>query len=146
VAFGDFVDKLGPTLASGIILALLVGTTSTTLAWRDHAASSTVRFSNYDAELAKLRSDLDGFRAPGGRFTKHDGDRLQEQLNDHEKRLREQETRPPRLSPALVDAVDDIKELRDRALICGEALRQLRENQEQLCQRLQGCKIWNEKR
>jgi hypothetical protein len=138
-SLGDFLDKLGPSLATGILLGVLTGTATTLMAWRDHTAASAVRFSGYDTELARLRSDFDEFRKPGGRFTKSDGDSHKAILDDHERRLRDQETRPPRLNPALTDAVDDIKELRDKATLCGEALRHLREDQERLCQRMQGC-------
>lgn len=138
-SLGDFLDKLGPTLTTGILLGVLTGTATTLMAWRDHTAASAVRFSGYDAELARLRADLDEFRKPGGRFTRRDGDEHRLILDDHERRLREQETRPPRLNPALVDAVGDIQELRDKVIVCTEALRHTHDEQERLCQRMQGC-------
>jgi hypothetical protein len=98
-----------------------------------------VRFGHYDADIAKLRSDLESFRAPGGRFTVHDGARLQGQLDDHERRLREQETRPPRLSPALTGAVEDIAELKEKCLINAEAIKHILGEQERLCARLRQC-------
>jgi hypothetical protein len=98
-----------------------------------------VRFGHYDADIAKLRSDLESFRAPGGRFTVHDGARLQGQLDDHERRLREQETRPPRLSPALTGAVEDIAELKEKCLINAEAIKHILTEQERLCARLRQC-------
>jgi hypothetical protein len=139
VALGDFLDRLGPTLASGILLAILTAATTAIVVGRDHVAASNVRLGNHDAEIARLRADLESFRAPGGRFTVHDGARLQGQLDDHERRIREQETRPPRLSPALTGAVDDIAELKEKCTICGEAIKHITSEQDRLCQRLRQC-------
>jgi hypothetical protein len=139
VALGDFLDRLGPTLATGIILALLGGAATVVVAWRDFASASTVRLGALDTEFARLRADLESFRAPGGRFTVHDGARLQGQLDDHERRLREQETRPPRLNPALNDVLGDVQELKEKCLINTEAIKHILTEQERLCARLRQC-------
>jgi chromosome segregation ATPase len=146
VALGDFLDRLGPTLASGILLAILTAATTAIVVGRDHVAASNVRLGNHDAEIARLRADLESFRAPGGRFTVHDGARLQGQLDDHERRLREQETRPPRLSQALTVAVEDVQELKEKCLINAEAVKHLSSEQERLCQRLRQCDAPAERR
>ena len=139
MALGDFLDRLGPTLATGIILALLGGAATVVVAWRDFASASTVRLSALDAEFARLRADFESFRAPGGRFTKHDGDRHQAQLDDHERRLREQETRPPRLNSALNDMLGDVQELKEKCLINAEAIKHILTEQDRLCARLRQC-------
>ena len=112
------LDKAGPSLASGIILALLGAAATSALAWRDLSSASTVRFEYVIAELGKVRAELESFRAPGGRFTAADGAR-------HDERLRQ---------------------LEQFAKLCGEAKVKLdmevgyvKEQQEQLCSRLQGC-------
>jgi hypothetical protein len=139
VALGDFLDRLGPTLAAGIILALLGGAATVVVAWRDFTAASTVRLGALDAEFSRLRADFESFRAPGGRFTRSDGDRHQAILEDHERRLREQEIRPPRLSPALNDVASDVQELKERCLINTETIKHILGEQERLCQRLRQC-------
>ena len=112
------LDKAGPSLASGIILALLGAAATSAMAWRDLSSSSAVRFEYVVTELGKVRAELDSFRAPGGRFTAADGAR-------HDERLRQ---------------------LEQFAKLCGEAkvkldteLGHMKEQQEQLCSRLQGC-------
>ena len=76
MGIASVLDKAGPALATGIVLALLTGAASAVMAWRDLASASAVRFGNIATELERLRADLDGFRAPGGRFTAHDGQHL----------------------------------------------------------------------
>ena len=141
MALGDFLDRLGPTLATGIILALLGGAATVVVAWRDFTAASTVRLGILDAEFSKLRADFEEFRRPGGRFTRLDGDRHQAILEDHERRLREQETRPPRLNPALNDVLGDVQELKEKCLINAETIKHILNEQERLCARLRQCDV-----
>jgi hypothetical protein len=139
VGLGNFLDKLGPTLASGILLGILTAATTAVMVGRDHIAASDVRARNFDVELTRLRSDFEEFRKPGGRFTRADGDRHQAVLDDHERRLREQETRPPRLNPALSGVVQDVEELKERCLINMENIKHILSEQERLCARLRQC-------
>ena len=134
------LDKAGPALASGIILALLAAAGSSALAWRDLLSTSDMRFSQHTAELERLRSDFESFRAPGGRFTKHDGDRLQAEIFKLDERLRNQEMRPPRLNAALEDHEKDCQRIHDMTLRHEEQLKHIVQEQERLCQRLQACR------
>jgi septal ring factor EnvC (AmiA/AmiB activator) len=140
VGIAAVLDKAGPALATGIILALLTGAASVVVAWRDLSSASAVRFGYVTTELERLRADLESFRAPGGRFTSHDGDRHWQRMDEIDKRLREQEMRPPRLNPALdglqskvADLERAVDRLEDRAV-------QLKEEQQRLCDRLAACK------
>ncbi|MCO5762743.1 MAG: hypothetical protein NHG36_14715 [Chromatiaceae bacterium] len=141
------VDKAGPALVTGVLLAVLGGAASVVMAWRDLAGTSAVRFEYVAAELGRqrddisaVRRDLDSFRSPGDRFTAADGRRHQELLDGLEKRLREQEMRPPRLNPGLDAALKDIGELELRLGVLTEKLRHIEVEQERLCVRLQACK------
>ena len=134
------LDKAGPALASGIILGILGAAATSALAWRDLLSTSTVRFGSIDAEIQRLRTDLDSFRAPGDRFTKHDGERLQLELFKLDERLRVQEMRPPRLNPALEEHERECQHIHDMVLRHEEQLKHLVMEQERLCSRLQACR------
>ena len=141
------LDKAGPALASGIILAVLGGAASVVVAWRDLAGTSSVRFeyvatelSRHRDDIAQLRRDFESFRSPGERFTADDGRRHQGLLDGLEKRLREQEMRPPRLNPALDDLGRNVGEIENRLGVMQEKLRHMEAEQERLCQRLQACR------
>ena len=133
------LDKAGPALATGIVLALLTGAASVVVAWRDLASTSSVRFGYVTAELGQIRAELDSFRAPGGRFTKHDGDRLQEQINRLDDRVRLQEMRPPRLNNDLADVAKRLDAVERQTDVLEERQRHIIAEQERLCQRLQAC-------
>ena len=133
------LDKAGPSLASGIILAILAAAGSSALAWRDLLSTSNVRFGHVDAELERLRADFESFRAPGGRFTKHDGDRLQAELSRLDDRVRAQEMRPPRLNTALDEHERECKHIHDMVLRHEEQLKHIVTEQDRLCSRLQAC-------
>lgn len=140
MGIASVLDKAGPALATGIVLALLTGAASAVMAWRDLASASSVRFSHIATELDRLRSDLENFRAPGGRFTRHDGDRHWDRMDQLDARIREQENRPPRLNPALDKAMETMSEIEHRLTIAEQRLGHIHEEQERLCQRLQSCK------
>jgi predicted nucleic acid-binding Zn-ribbon protein len=125
----SFIDRLGPTLTSGLIIAFLSAASLGAVAIRDLVITTNVELSHLKGEYASLRTELDKFQAPGPRFTKDDGDRHQEQLNDHERRIREQETRPPRLNPA-------IEKLEDKVEF-------IQRQQSELCRRLKDCTGYN---
>jgi hypothetical protein len=140
VGIAAVLDKAGPALATGIVLALLTGAASVVVAWRDLSSASAVRFGYVTAELERLRTDLEGFRAPGGRFTAHDGDRHWQRMDELDRRLREQEMRPPRLNPALdgvAAKVNDLERVVDRL---EDRLAHIKAEQDRLCERLAACK------
>lgn len=139
MAIGDFFDKLGPPLATGLILALLTAAATALVAWRDHVSASTVQLAYLDDAVSQLRADFNSFRAPGGRFTRTDGDAHKAIIEDHERRLREQETRPPRLNPLLEKTQELVEELQTKVIVHGETLRHITVEQERLCQRIQAC-------
>ena len=137
------LDKAGPSLASGIVLAILAAAGSSALAWRDLLSTSDVRFSQHAAELERLRADFESFRAPGGRFTKHDGDRLQAEIFKLDDRIRAQEMRPPRLNTALEEHEKDCQHIHDMVLRHEEQIKHIGQEQERLCARLQACRSNN---
>jgi chaperonin cofactor prefoldin len=140
VGIAAVLDKAGPALATGIVLAILTGAASVVVAWRDLSSSSAVRFGYVTSELERLRADLEAFRSPGGRFTKHDGDRMQAELDKLADRLREQEMRPPRLNPALDGVAAKVADLERSVDRLEDRLQQIREEQQRLCDRLAACK------
>jgi uncharacterized coiled-coil protein SlyX len=99
-----------------------------------------VRFGHVTTELERLRADLEAFRSPGGRFTAHDGDRHWQRLEDLDKRLREQEMRPPRLNPALDGVTAKVADLERSVDRLEDRLQQIREEQQRFCDRLAACK------
>ena len=102
-----------------------------------------MRFGHITAELERLRGDLDSFRAPGDRFTKHDGERLQAELFKLDERIRAQEMRPPRLNMALEEHEKDCQHIHDMALRHEEQIKHIGQEQERLCARLQACRSNN---
>jgi predicted nuclease with TOPRIM domain len=123
----SFIDRLGPTLTSGLVVAFLSAASLGAVAVRDLVVTSNVDLAYVKSDIADLRSELEKFKSPGPRFTKDDGDRHQAKLDELEKRIREQETRPPRLNPTIEKLEDKI-----------EALSQ---KQAELCQRLKDCNL-----
>ena len=123
----SFFDRLGPTLASGLVVAFLSAASLGAVAIRDLVVTTNVELSYLKSDLIELREELSKFRAPGPRFTKDDGDRHQLQLNDHEKRLREQELRPPRLNPMIDKLSSKVEEIERK--------------QAELCSRLRDCNL-----
>ena len=134
------LDKAGPALATGILLAVLTAAASTVVAFRDLSAASAVRFGNIATELERLRGDLESFRAPGGRFTAHDGDRHWQRMDQLDARIREQENRGPRLTPALEKMEERVRTLEQRIAVLEGTMDHLEAEQERLCQRLQACR------
>jgi uncharacterized coiled-coil protein SlyX len=123
----SFIDRLGPTLTSGLLVAFLSAASLGAISIRDLVITTNVDNAYVKGELDRIRSDLNGFKAPGGRFTKEDGDRHQNKLDELERRIREQETRPPRLNPALEKLEEKVHAIEDK--------------QSELCQRLKDCNI-----
>lgn len=140
VGVADVLDKAGPGLATAIVMAILAGATTVTVGVHRHIAASDVWRSDFASQLAQLRSDLDGFRNPGARFTAADGERHWQRLDELDRRLRAEEVKPPRLTPAidgLANKVGDLERGIDRL---EERMATLREEQQRLCDRLQACK------
>ena len=133
------LDKAGPALATGIVLALLTGAASTVVAWRDLASASAVRFGHIATELERLRADLEAFRSPGGRFTAHDGDRHWQRMDSIEARIREQEMRPPRLNAALDEHEKECRAWRELVITHDQQIKHIVSEQDRLCNRLQAC-------
>jgi chromosome segregation ATPase len=123
----SFFDRLGPTLASGLTVAFLSAASLGAVAIRDLVVTTNVELSYLKGDITELREELSKFKLPGPRFTKDDGDRHQLQLDDHEKRLREQELRPPRANPALEKLTTKVEEIERR--------------QAELCSRIRDCNL-----
>ena len=139
MGIASVLDRAGPALATGIVLALLTGAASTVVAWRDLSSASAVRFSNITAELERLRADLEAFRSPGGRFTTHDGDRHWQRMDAIEARIREQEMRPPRLNTALDQHEKECQHIHDMVIRHEQQIKHIETEQDRLCARLQAC-------
>lgn len=121
----SFIDRLGPTLTSGLIVAFLSAASLGAVAVRDLVVTSNVELANVQGELNRIRDDFEAFKNPGGRFTKQDGDRHEQKLNDLDQRLRTQETRPPRLNP-------DLDKLENR-------VHTIELKQAEICERIKSC-------
>jgi septal ring factor EnvC (AmiA/AmiB activator) len=110
VGIATVLDKAGPALASGIVLALLAGATSSALAWRDLQSTSGVRWSWVTEQIANLRGEC--------------GERHAE-IAGLDARIREQETRPPRLNPGLANAETRLNTLEREVSVLAERIKAL---------------------
>ena len=140
MGIASVLDKAGPALATGIVMAILAGAASTYVAVRSHIDASDVWQSGVERAVSQLRSDLEAFRSPGGRFTTHDGERHWQRMDQLDERIRAQEQRPPRLNPALDDAMKEMREMESRVIVLEQSIRHIVVEQERLCQRLMACK------
>ena len=122
-----FIDRLGPTLTSGLIIAVLSATSLGAVAVRDLVITTNVDLAYLKGDITDIRSEFDKFKSPGPRFTKDDGDRHQSKLDELERRIREQETRPPRLNPDLEKLETKVDSIAQRQL--------------ELCQRIKDCNL-----
>lgn len=104
------LDKAGPALASGIILAVLAAATSAALAWRDLQSTSGVRWSWVTEQISDLRGECG---------------KRESQLADLERRIREQETRPPRLGSGLEAAIEHVHDNRRTLSVLEERVKSL---------------------
>ena len=68
-----FIDRLGPTLTSGLIIAVLSATSLGAVSVRDLVITTNVDIAYLKSELVAVRSELEKFKSPGGRFTAADG-------------------------------------------------------------------------
>ena len=120
-----FIDKLGPTLTSGLLVAALSAASLGAVALRDLVIVTNVDFANLKSEFARHRLEFEQFRTPGARFTADDGKRLQSEIDELEVRLRHQETRPPRVGTV-------VEKLEER--VHGIELKQA-----EICERIRNC-------
>jgi hypothetical protein len=68
-----FIDRLGPTLTSGLIIAVLSATSLGAVSIRDLVITTNVDIAYLKSELSTVRTELEKFKSPGGRFTATDG-------------------------------------------------------------------------
>ncbi|MEY2654683.1 MAG: hypothetical protein RLZZ524_1711 [Pseudomonadota bacterium] len=61
-------------------------------------------------------------------------------MDELDRRIREQEMRPPRLNPALDNLGKDVAECESRLSVIDERMRHIVTEQERLCARLQSCR------
>jgi hypothetical protein len=113
-----FLDKLGPTLASGLIIAFLSATSLGAVAIRDLVVASNVDIAYLKSSLADLRSELEKFKSPGGRFTAEDGAK-------HETRIEKLENFASKCQESKIRL--DIE------------VQNLKENAQEICGNIQGC-------
>jgi hypothetical protein len=72
-----FIDRLGPTLTSGLVVAFLSAASLGAVSIRDLVVTSDLDIAYIKSDIAILKSDLEKFKSPGGRFTSADGARLE---------------------------------------------------------------------
>lgn len=115
----SFFDRLGPMLSSGLVVtigsALVIGA----VAVRDLVVVASNDIEHLAADVARLRQDLDTFRAPGDRFTKHDGERLAGEIDE----LR-----------------NSLGTCRERIGVTERELETARRERDRLCDRVQACR------
>lgn len=120
-----FIDRLGPTLTSGLIIAALSAASLGAVALRDLVVTTNINLTNIKSEFDRHRDDFDKFKNVGGRFTADDGKRIQAEVDELENRIRHQETRPPRVG-------GEVEKLNDRIHVI-----ELR--QAEICERIRNC-------
>ena len=116
-----FIDRLGPTLTSGLIIAVLSATSLGAVAVRDLVIATNVDIAYLKSDLTNIKSELDKFKSPGGRFTAADGakhDTRIEKLEEFASRCQESKIR-------LDIELQNIKE--DQKEVCGNIQNCLRE-------------------
>lgn len=75
-----FFDRLGPTLTSGLIIAFLSATSLGAISIRDLVVTTDVDITYLKSDIESVKSELEKFKQPGGRFTAADGARHDERL------------------------------------------------------------------
>ena len=68
-----FVEKLGPTLTSALVITVGSGVVYGAVAIRDLVVVAINDVAHLTTELNRIRADLDSFRRPGDRHTKAEG-------------------------------------------------------------------------
>lgn len=69
----SFLDRLGPTLTSGLIIAFLSAASLGAVSIRDLVITTNVDLAYIKGELDRTTAELEKFKQPGGRFTAADG-------------------------------------------------------------------------
>ena len=116
-----FIDRLGPTLTSGLIIAVLSATSLGAVAVRDLVIATNVDIAYLKSDLTNVKSELEKFKSPGGRFTAADGakhDTRIEKLEEFASKCQESKIR-------LDIELQNIKE--DQKEVCGNIQNCLRE-------------------
>lgn len=103
----SFVDRLGPTLTSALVVAVLSATSLGAVSIRDLVITSNVDIAYLKSEYASLRSELEKFKSPGGRFTSEDGAK-------HENRLEKLEEFQASCSDTKANLSSKIDKLEDK--------------------------------
>ncbi len=93
----SFIDKLGPTLTSGLLVAALSAASLGAVAIRDLVISSNVDLANLKSEFARHRDEFERFKNPGARFTADDGKRIQAEIDELEIKTRNLELKQAEL-------------------------------------------------
>ncbi len=114
----SFIEKAGPTLATGIFLAILAGATSVVVAWRDHVATSREQLIQLRADHERLRNEVVEFRRPGDRFTAADGSRHEQRINKLDQQCTECNAARTELMLRLQHVEQELKEICLRARNC----------------------------
>ena len=116
-----FIDRLGPTLTSGLIIAVLSATSLGAVAVRDLVIATNVDIAYLKSDLTNVKSELEKFKSPGGRFTAADGakhDTRIEKLEEFASKCQESKIR-------LDIELQNIKE--DQKEVCGNIQNCLRD-------------------
>lgn len=71
----SFIDRLGPTLTSGLVVAFLSAASLGAVAVRDLVITTDMDIAYIKSDITSIRGDLEKFKSPGGRFTAEDGAR-----------------------------------------------------------------------
>lgn len=85
----SFLDRLGPTLTSALVITIGSGVVYGAVAVRDLVVVATNDLLHISAELNRLRADLDSFRKPGDRHTKAEGNIQDQRLDALEQRVQQ---------------------------------------------------------
>ena len=118
-------DRLGPSVSSGLIIAVVSALAIGAVALRDMVNTSSVEQSHLISDVAQLRKDLDVFRSPGDRFTAADGQRHATMLasnKDEIERLR-----------------DTVSGIRERVSVIEHEAAIARLEREKICERIKQC-------
>ena len=116
-----FIDRLGPTLTSGLVIAFLSAASLGAVAIRDLVITTNVDIAYLKSDITSVKSELEKFKSPGGRFTAADGakhDTRIEKLEEFASKCQESKIR-------LDIELQNIKE--DQKEVCGNIQNCLRE-------------------
>ena len=116
-----FIDRLGPTLTSGLIIAVLSATSLGAVAVRDLVIATNVDIAYLKSDLTNVKSELEKFKSPGGRFTTADGAKHETRIEKLEEFASKCQESKIRLDIELQNIKEDQKE------VCGNIQNCLRD-------------------